>query len=325
MYRHMLTVGVVALGAIVSVVDGEVIQVYPDGLPSDGWSVSGNGCNQFGASECEDVVYSDINAQIGDILLFNYGQFHDVFLHNSPELAQSCTFGTAGGTRVGTGGQGNQWDSASGLRGFQYELTEAGDFGFSCSRSGNRPGWPTIGRHCEKGQRVIVHVADPNAPPAGGETIVVGGQQGWVVKSGNAPYDDITANVGDTLQFAYSQWYHDVMLVDNENCDFTNGQMVDETGDFAWTIPEPGTYIFACSRGDHCSVGNQQVTVIVEGGDGVECVGDVTGDLVVDVNDLLQLLSAFGLSGENVADLDDDLVVDVNDLLGLLGVFGSTC
>ena len=92
-----------------------------------------------------------------------------------------------------------------------------------------------------------------------GETILVGGSDGWVVKPGNAVYEDIVANVGDTLQFTYSSWYHDVMLVDNENCDFTNGQMVDESGDFAWTIPEPGTYIFACARGDHCSSGNQQI------------------------------------------------------------------
>merc|ERR1719387_2055363 len=97
------------------------------------------------------------------------------------------------------------------------------------------------------------------------QTIVVGGSDGWVVKPGNAVYEDIVANVGDIIQFTYSSWYHDVVLVDNENCDLANGQVVDETGDFAWTIPEPGTYIFACGRGDHCAVGNQQVRVVVEG------------------------------------------------------------
>lgn len=96
-----------------------------------------------------------------------------------------------------------------------------------------------------------------------GETIVIGGDQGWVVRPGNAAYEDVVANVGDTLQFTYSSNYHDVMLVDNENCDFSTGQLVDDTGDFAWTIPEPGTYIFACSRGSHCASGNQQITVTV--------------------------------------------------------------
>ena len=63
----------------------------------------------------------------------------------------------------------------------------------------------------------------------------------------------------------------------------------------------------------------------VSGGNQVECVGDVTGDMVVDVNDLLTLLGAFGQSGESSADIDGDMAVDVNDLLGLLGAFGRTC
>jgi plastocyanin len=440
---------------------GEFIEVTAEGLPNEGWSVSGNGCNTFNSASCEDVVYSDINAQIGDVLLFEYGQFHDVWLHNTVEQAQECTFGSSGGSRVGTGGQGNQWDSTNNVRGFQYELTEAGDFGFSCSRSGNRPGWPTINRHCAKGQRVIVHVTDPNAAPApaaarrwrigdpddanaettpwyprgtmqendpgydditaaigdvivfqydggvhdvmlldnqacdftGGErvqesatesriagnfaggtfllplddglwvstveyaitepgdytfvctfnshcrtggmqvrvhvpapgapvpeTIVVGGSDGWIVKPGNAVYDDITVNAGDTISFEYNSYYHDVMLVDNQNCDFSAGVMLDESGSFDW-VAEAGTYTFACTRGAHCSSGNQQITVTV-----VDCVGDVTGDLIVDVNDLLGLLGAFGQSGgELAADINADMMVDVSDLLTLLGEFGSTC
>jgi len=165
--------------------------------------------------------------------------------------------------------------------------------------------------------------------PAGGEAIVVGDANGWVVKPGNAPYDDIIANVGDTLHFTYSPHYHDVMLVDNTNCDFTDGQMVDETGEFSWTIPEPGTYIFACTRGDHCSVGNQQVTVIVEGGDDSAdpdtFCGDVDVDGLVDVNDLLIVLSQFGQTEILTADTNRDNVVNVSDLLLVLSQFGGTC
>ena len=94
------------------------------------------------------------------------------------------------------------------------------------------------------------------------------------------------------------------------------GTLVDETGDFAWQIPEAGTYIFACGRGNHCSSGNQQVTVIASGGQAeVECAIDVDGDGVVNVNDLLEVLSAYGQSGELPADVTGDLVVDVADLL----------
>ena len=60
-------------------------------------------------------------------------------------------------------------------------------------------------------------------------------------------------------------------------------------------------------------------------GDDVECVGDVTGDMIVDVNDLLTLLGAFGQTGDMLSDITNDLVVDVNDLLMLLGEFGKSC
>ena len=157
---------------------------------------------------------------------------------------------------------------------------------------------------------------DEAAGAPAGETIVIGGSSGWVVKAGNQVYEDIVANVGDILQFTYSSAYHDVVLVDNENCDFSAGTLVDETGDFAWQIPEPGTYIFACGRGNHCSSGNQQVTVIASGGQAeAECAIDVDGDGVVNVNDLLECLSAYGQSGELPADVTGDLVVDVADLL----------
>ena len=207
---------------------------------------------------------------------------------------------------------------------FAWTIEEPGTFIFACGR----------GDHCSSGnQQVTVRVSGGGSGGAmeapAGETIVVGGSDGWIVQAGNALYGEITANVGDTLQFNYEQGHHDVMLVDNENCDFTNGQMVDESGSFSWTITEPGTYTFACTIGDHCSYGNQQVTVRVSGGGGddaqVECVGDVTGDLLVDVNDLLGLLSAFGQTGELAEDITSDLVVDVNDLLALLGEFGSSC
>ena len=111
-----------------------------------------------------------------------------------------------------------------------------------------------------------------------GQTIVIGGAQGWVVKPNNAEYEDIVANVGDTLVFTYSSFYHDVMLVDNENCDFTDGTMLDETGSFEWTIPEPGSWVFACTRGAHCAVGNQQVRVTAAASTGPADLGFTVAD-----------------------------------------------
>ena len=88
----------------------------------------------------------------------------------------------------------------------------------------------------------------------------IGGGAGWIVQGA---YDDITAAVGDILSFSYTGGYHDVMLVDNGNCDFSGGTMLDETGSYQHTITEPGEYFFVCTKGSHCAGGQQQVRVIV--------------------------------------------------------------
>ena len=51
------------------------------------------------------------------------------------------------------------------------------------------------------------------------------------------------------------------------------------------------------------------------------CPQDLTGDGMVDINDLLDLLAAWGET-DHAADLDGNGVVDTNDLLNLLGMWG---
>lgn len=53
------------------------------------------------------------------------------------------------------------------------------------------------------------------------------------------------------------------------------------------------------------------------------CPGDLNGDNVVDVSDLLILLGAWGPCPGCAADLNGDNVVDVSDLLILLGAWGA--
>ena len=55
------------------------------------------------------------------------------------------------------------------------------------------------------------------------------------------------------------------------------------------------------------------------------CVGDIDNNLIVDVNDLLGVLSNFGLEGDIIEDIDNNLVVDVNDILGVLSNYGTEC
>ena len=55
------------------------------------------------------------------------------------------------------------------------------------------------------------------------------------------------------------------------------------------------------------------------------CLGDIDGDGVQTVEDVLYMLANFGNIGPHPADLDLDDLVGTTDLLILLGVFGCTC
>ena len=57
-----------------------------------------------------------------------------------------------------------------------------------------------------------------------------------------------------------------------------------------------------------------------------ECIGDMNGDSVRDVSDLLALLAAFGCESDcGAADLNSDGVVNSQDLLNMLPLFGMPC
>ena len=55
------------------------------------------------------------------------------------------------------------------------------------------------------------------------------------------------------------------------------------------------------------------------------CSGDFNGNYLIDVSDLLSMLSEFGCSSECSNDLDEDGVVGIGDLLILLGGLGLPC
>lgn len=60
---------------------------------------------------------------------------------------------------------------------------------------------------------------------------------------------------------------------------------------------------------------------------GVECPGDLDGDLDIDIGDLAALLANYGSSGASYedGDLDGDGDVDLADLAALLAVYGTSC
>lgn len=83
-------------------------------------------------------------------------------------------------------------------------------------------------------------------------------------------YADITARVGDTLNFSYApdpKTYNDVWdmktLDAYASCDFSMAEFLKNQSGFLYKLTRPGTRYFGCSaQGFHCLVG-QKVTVRV--------------------------------------------------------------
>ena len=69
------------------------------------------------------------------------------------------------------------------------------------------------------------------------------------------------------------------------------------------------------------SIGSSQ-TVLNDFGGETPCPSDINGDGFVDVDDLLDLIGAWG-NTSGPADINLDGIVDVNDMLELIGAWGS--
>ena len=69
-----------------------------------------------------------------------------------------------------------------------------------------------------------------------------------------------------------------------------------------------------CQKGPYADLGGNTICV-------TECVSDVYGDGTVDVNDLLQVIAAWGNPGGD-EDINIDGTVDVNDILVLIAGWG---
>lgn len=87
--------------------------------------------------------------------------------------------------------------------------------------------------------------------------------------------------------------------------------------------PDSGVYTIRAayaSRHGQVSIASEMAVGAATSG----CGTDTNSDGVIDVNDLLGVLSGFGSDGTDGSDVNADGIVDVNDLLGVLSDFGGT-
>ena len=94
------------------------------------------------------------------------------------------------------------------------------------------------------------------------------------------------------------------MVADNTDCDDNNNA------------------IYPGAAGSGSGVDND-CNGVIEGDE--LCIGDFNNDLVVNTNDLLLILGAFGCEVDCLADLTGDDAVNTGDLLAFLGAFGAIC
>ncbi|MDG2423478.1 MAG: GC-type dockerin domain-anchored protein, partial [Phycisphaerales bacterium] len=126
----------------------------------------------------------------------------------------------------------------------------------------------------------------------------------------------------------YSSWDSPAIF---ESCIFQDNICVTGTGGAIFTNSNPN-YLIEVSDTRFCENEPDDINSSTwqDNGGNIfgtfcpDCLGDATGDFVVNVNDVLYLISAWNTADPN-ADFDGDGLVDADDVLILLIYFGEPC
>ncbi len=146
------------------------------------------------------------------------------------------------------------------------------------------------------------------------------------------------------IQFWNYQWDADQARMDIDDVSEVDAPLAflggswNNVGPFAVTMPfeidttglAPGNYVrpVTITVSDEDLPGEASTSLIVTFNIDIheqapECQGDVSGDGVTDVTDLLLMLDGYG-SSDPVLDIVPDGIVDINDMLAMLGDFGCS-
>ena len=122
----------------------------------------------------------------------------------------------------------------------------------------------------------------------------------------------------------------------NVGCDNSRAAVLDSAASATLTLPSCGPVTIRAMYAGPLPINSGSLTVYVateltlsdgvgcgDGGSG--CAEDTDASGTVDVQDLLNVLSAYGGSGSDGTDTNGDATVDVNDLLDVLSSYGQEC
>jgi subtilisin family serine protease len=170
---------------------------------------------------------------------------------------------------------------------------------------------------------------------AGAVACLVGAHPEWSVDQMRAQlFYTAQGYVADgTFDPLYIRGYGVVDAYAALNFSFTdcNGNGIDDAVDLADC--DGSAWCSDCNENgvlDECDIADGTSADINQNGvpDECECLGDLDGDLDIDLADLAQQLAHYGATGGVTypdGDIDSDGDIDLSDLAALLGVYGTTC
>ena len=146
---------------------------------------------------------------------------------------------------------------------------------------------------------------------------------------GNMPITPtIGISAGDGVNYLLSSYNNSSNLNNADSTDqepvspLPDGMVLSTSGVLSGTPTVTGTFNPQIKVSD--SLGRSDVQqFFLDILDEAPCAGDVNGDDVVNVDDLLAVLDDWGICGGCPADIDGDGDVDVNDLLVVVGEWGA--
>lgn len=147
-------------------------------------------------------------------------------------------------------------------------------------------------------------------------------------------FDDLKPNVGGTVSWKQTSDRVAVTYLNVPGQGFTGTVtfqiemfLADGSIHVTWLGVDSRSCIAGLSRGQGVPSNYEEMDLSAADSCGPECYGDITGDGLINLDDLAQLLGHYGQTGVSYedGDLTGDGIVNLDDLAEMLGLYGQPC